>query len=43
MTLQTTAQDYDFYSGAASFGSFTIDQLVPTSTYQAVIDAYRQP
>jgi len=43
MTLQTTAQDYDFYSGAASFGSLAIDELVPTSTHQAVIDAYREP
>ena len=43
LTLHTTAQDYDFYSGAASYGSFTIDQLWPTSTHPAVVEVYRQP
>ena len=43
LTLQTAAQDFDFYAGTASYGSFTIDQLVPTSTYQAVVDVYRRP
>jgi hypothetical protein len=43
LTLQTVAQDFDFYAGTASYGSFTIDQLLPTSTHQAVVDVYRQP
>ena len=43
LTLQTVAQDFDFYAGPIPYGSFTIDQLLPTSTYQAVVDVYRQP
>ncbi|GAA0507265.1 hypothetical protein N5K27_16670 [Pigmentiphaga sp. GD03639] len=41
--IQTVQADYDFYDNDAktNYGVLTIDQLVKTNLYDAVVDAYK--